>query len=249
MIISKVVVCISAYKKPSVAHATINAYFDLRKQMLADLGLPYTEPSPNQHWWFYENYLFESSEIRRLQDVWAKYREELGDESDDVSMEIDWLNDFVSEGEIKLSDKVYVSDPTYGFYEDSYCASSIKDVLPGVYLCSVQKTGTGCIASIKVVHTDYLDKEKKYDFNEPAECEYIGVDSGTCGIFDYQYKKKQRDWSSIITKDVEIFDYRAFISRTGFGDGSYFCYVMRNEEEKVVGIRVVYIDGEDIGIV
>lgn len=93
-----------------------------------------------------------------------------------------------NKGTITLGAKVMVSDPCYGL--NTWCQGILENVLPGEYECVVGfvdegKWGTR-VAGIEVIHKDYT--EKLNGFN-PEEFE-VGVDSGTAGIFDYEYYAK-----------------------------------------------------------
>ena len=93
-------------------------------------------------------------------------------------------------GTIELNDKVHISDPCYSV--DTWCAGTLKNVLPGIYHCFYQKVDNGDwgtrIASIEVRHENYLDIE-------PTEVTNIdvGVDSGQAGIYDLDYFAKNRE--------------------------------------------------------
>ena len=100
-------------------------------------------------------------------------------------------------GEIALFDKVRISDPCYDM--DTWCAGTLEDVLPGIYHCFSQKVNTGRwgirVASIEIRHKDYLDTNPK----EIQDID-VGVDSGTCGIYDLEYFKNIKNNSEIYKK-------------------------------------------------
>lgn len=93
----------------------------------------------------------------------------------------------VEKGFITLSDKVMVSDPCYGL--NTWCQGVLENVLPGRYSCKVGFTDEGewgtRVADIRVEHID--SEIIDYDCLEEFE---VGVDSGTAGIFDYEYYKR-----------------------------------------------------------
>ena len=103
----------------------------------------------------------------------------------------------VEKGFITLNDKVMVSDPCYGL--NTWCQGVLENVLPGKYLCKVgfidDRWGTR-VADIRVKYVD--SKEIEYDCLEEFE---VGVDSGTAGIFDYEYYKKyhmdSKEWPHV----------------------------------------------------
>ena len=94
----------------------------------------------------------------------------------------DWQN---SNGTITLGEVVKVSDPRYG--DDTWCSGKLTDVLPGEYECSHALMDEGDwgirVSGIRVVHKDYLGTIPDIKMSEID----VGVDSGQCGIFDYDY--------------------------------------------------------------
>lgn len=204
-------------------------------------------------------------------------------------------------GFIKLGDKVMVSDPCYGL--NTWCQGVLENVLPGEYECKVGFSDEGDwgnrVADIEVVHEDYIDKFLEM---RPEEFE-VGVDSGTAGIFDYDYYTKyhsdssewphidnnwynrtgnltfvtkknpnyvefpwddnaenmseqykkfrewtrdvKKSWSTIQCFDGNTIDGLGLVSSSGYGDGGYTCWTARNDEGKVIAIRVEYIGEYD----
>ena len=207
----------------------------------------------------------------------------------------------VNKGIITLSDKVMVSDPCYGL--NTWCQGVVENVLPGEYECIVGFSDEDIfgmrVADIEVVHKDYF--EKFLDYREEAF--EVGVDSGTAGIFDYEYYKKYhtdrnetehvdddwydrtgdltfvtkrnphyeefpwddnaedmaaqykrfREWTNDVWKswptiqcfDANTMDGLGFVSSSGYGDGGYTCWTAKNDEGKVVAIRVEFIGEYD----
>lgn len=94
-----------------------------------------------------------------------------------------------TKGIIRLNDKVMVSDPCYGL--NTWCQGVLENVLPGEYVCKATFSDEGDwgnrVADIEVVHMDYVDDNALDYYAEDFE---VGVDSGTAGIFDYEYYKK-----------------------------------------------------------
>lgn len=92
----------------------------------------------------------------------------------------------IEKGNIRLGDKVMISDPCYGL--DTWCQGVLKNVLPGEYKCFVEYSDEGewgtRVSAIEVRHQDYAERE--LDLIDPEDFE-VGVDSGQAGIFDYDY--------------------------------------------------------------
>lgn len=170
----------------------------------------------------------------------------------------------VNKGIITLNDKVMVSDPCYGL--NTWCQGVLENVLPGKYECKVGFADEGewgtRVADIEVIHNDYL--KEFLDYND--EDFDVGVDSGTAGVFDYEYYKKYHkdrserdhvnsDWYErtgdiTFVTDIQCFDANTidglgFVSSSGYGDGCYTCWTARDDEGKIVAIRVEFIIEED----
>ena len=95
-------------------------------------------------------------------------------------------------GEIELGNMAFLSDPCYG----TKCRGNTTiNTLEGRYNAYVTYTERNTfysekrISSILVVHKDFSSKYKKMPKDE-REMLICAVDSGTCGIFNYDYYKK-----------------------------------------------------------
>ncbi|EGC04023.1 DUF4241 domain-containing protein [Ruminococcus albus] len=181
----------------------------------------------------------QKEEHDRIKAITDKYSTE------PVHVEMNCLYDYVKRGTITLDTRVRVSDPCYDM--GTWCAGSLENVLPGTYNCFCQNTGEGRVAAIKVVHEKYAPEEY-----EPDELQNIdvGVDSGECGIYDEDYfakKCKDKEWyeSTFVQRGAAPLDDKAFISSSGYGDGSYECFVARNPEGKIVAIKILFISFEE----
>lgn len=99
------------------------------------------------------------------------------------------INHVFTKGIIQLGNKVMVSDPCYGL--NTWCQGVLENVLPGEYTCKVEFSYEGDwgirVAGIWVIHKDYVDFDEIIWTAEDFE---VGVDSGTAGVFDYEYYKK-----------------------------------------------------------
>lgn len=94
----------------------------------------------------------------------------------------------------------------------------------------------------------YFETNKEY-------IDEITVDSGTAGFFNKKYYLEHHyedeideEWyDEYICKklnDVDVFDNKCFISCSGFGDGMYGVYALYNEDGKIVGAQIEYIENE-----
>ena len=105
-----------------------------------------------------------------------------GEEKWNICADGDWQN---SNGTITLGETVKVSDPCYGL--DTWCSGKLENVLPGEYVCSHALVDEGSwgirVSGIRAVHKDYFNTLPGIYLSEID----VGVDSGQCGIYDYDY--------------------------------------------------------------
>lgn len=162
---------------------------------------------------------------------------------------------------ITLGNKVVVSDPCYEL--DTWCAGTLNNVLPGEYNCDIVKKNTwwgNRVTHLYAIHADY--NTELNEINEMQDFE-VGVDSGTAGIFDYEYYalyhfgKTDDQWydhricnafypnSTEMRIDIIQTQYKGVVSHSGFGDGSYTCFVKRNDEGQIIAIMIEYISDDE----
>ena len=165
-------------------------------------------------------------------------------------------------GSINLGCEVICSDPCYTDYGiDSDINTYIKNVKRGIYNAyyeTMQLKGWGNrISSIIVFNAMYEDGI--YKEIDTTDFEWYGdccVDSGTCGIFDYDYYDDTHDdedyhneWYDIyickLLDKVALFEGNSICSSSGLGDGCYGVYVKYDDKGKVIAIQIKYIDKDD----
>lgn len=175
------------------------------------------------------------------------------------------MNDIEYIGTFNLGTKVMVSDPCYKL--DTWCQGVLENVKSGVWEAYIKISDEGDwglrVAELITISSEHCEKYLTI-MDEHQEFE-VGVDSGTAGIFDYDYYAKyhkedeidEKWYNTIIHKQFfpthdssgwknSIFtDSEGVASSSGYGDGGYDCYVARNDEGEIVGIRIVYISEED----
>lgn len=154
--------------------------------------------------------------------------------------------------------KVRVTDPCYDL--NVWCATTL-DMLKGKYVMNTEVRDEGDwgkrIGYIKINHIDYKDIEPSC-----FECT-VGVDSGQCGFFDYDYYAKyhkshfvddneeDNDWYKRVCKitldepNYGIIDNMGCVSESGFGDGMYEVYVGYNDKDEIVSAMIVFIYDEN----
>lgn len=155
---------------------------------------------------------------------------------------------------IKLGSKVLVSDPCYDY--PTWCTKLVENVKPGNYNTNVTYCYGNMVSDLQVIHEDY----DMYDLDWYPVVADIGVDSGQCGIFDFdqgqsiigtgEYDEKDSFYGKACacthnadTKYGEMDTY-GVVSRSGGGDGTYDLYVADIDDE-IVGIKVVFIDTDE----
>ena len=148
-------------------------------------------------------------------------------------------------GTIELGEVIRVSDPCYDM--DVWCAGTIENVLPGKYNCYFTITDDRDwgkhVSELEVVH----ETEKECKEFTLADFE-VGVDSGTCGIYDIDYFSENRDdadWYTRVTDPTidgfgDVHDGKCVVCSSGYGDGGYDCCVGRSNG-KAVAFKVRFI--------
>ena len=150
---------------------------------------------------------------------------------------------------ITLKDKVVVSDPCYKLgLSGQLCLRGVK---PGKWSCSTEKID-GRVSELCLRHTKHC-----FALIDESVSRNIGVDSGQCGVFDFDYYAANvndddfddlNSWyRRVCNKTIEEscwgeIDGLGCVSESGWGDGCYECLVGRNEAGEIVGIRLVYIE-------
>lgn len=158
-------------------------------------------------------------------------------------------------GQIQLGNSVRVSDPCYDM--NVWCAGTLENILKGVYNAYVKiqdnKDGWGRrITELSVCHSCHRFRSSKKEMVGS-----VGVDSGTCGIYDLEYYEEHHYDDSIdeewYSKHVcesafwkkpyqsSLLDGKGVMSCTGYGDGQYSVYVKKNEIGQIYQITIVYI--------
>lgn len=157
-------------------------------------------------------------------------------------------------GNIVLGNKVMVSDPCYRI--GTWCQGVVENVVPGTYNCHVEHCYDDFwgdrVSAIEVVNENYNVNAGDY-----VETDFeVGVDSGQAGIFDYEYYAKHHkddNWYgrvcniTLAKESSGTTDNNGLVSSSGYGDGSYWCYVAHdlNGNGNVIAIRVEFITEED----
>ena len=151
-------------------------------------------------------------------------------------------------GTVELGDEVKISDPCYGTVV--WCSGECENIEAGIWDCYIAMTEDCSNPAYLVMCKD------GYQFDIPKEIEMasIGVDSGTCGVYDLDYYEKyhserdvDEDWyhrnvMSWCMKDRAFIceEGMGFVSNTGYGDGCYYFLTERNTKGRVVRMAIDY---------
>ena len=154
--------------------------------------------------------------------------------------------------QIQLGKRVRISDPCYG--TDVWCSGVVDNVKEGTYNVDVEISDEGMwgnrVKSLTGIHSDYSG----HSIIEKVPFE-VGVDSGQCGIYDEDYYRQYHDnddcnddWYHDICQLTDPFgtkDDKCVVSSSGYGDGSYDCFLLRDKNNEVVGFQIVFIEDEE----
>ncbi|KYH29044.1 hypothetical protein CLTEP_27390 [Clostridium tepidiprofundi DSM 19306] len=160
------------------------------------------------------------------------------------------------------SGKMVISDPIYEL--GTWC-QGVLDVKKGKYNAFLIKSDEGnwgirC-KEILVFHEEVRDIENiEWDLTDIN----VGVDSGQAGFFDFKTYRKDKiipegstsfmpdePWYSTCC-DLTLSEEQAgvfesgLVSSSGYGDGSYSCFVAKNENNEIIALRIVFISDNDI---
>jgi len=167
----------------------------------------------------------------------------------------------VKVGEFRiLSSTAVISDPCYSI--GMWCQGSLENVKRGIWSAFVLIGNDDCIAKLQAFHGRKVNAYEAAIWGKvPYE---IGVDSGQCGIFAANHYRDDASvkfvarlgtevicadepWYSICCDRTLNTDHRAGIipygcvSASGYGDGSYRCYIQKNDNSQIVGIKIEFI--------
>lgn len=169
--------------------------------------------------------------------------------------------------EIKLSNKVIITDPCYGIqdYPNPHTKLVLDNVKEGVYKVNVLYSDEGTWGK-RVAALEVINKQNDLsgtNLHMIDRLELVGsvcVDSGQMSISDYNYYKTlcnavgeiDDSWYDVfcaLTLSADQFgviDNSSVVSRTGYGDGDYAVVVgYWNKEIVYISVRFIVEDEED----
>lgn len=163
------------------------------------------------------------------------------------------------------SGEVMISDPCYDV--DTWCNGTIEGVKKGKWNASVEKDKKdGRCMRLIAWHSDITMPDVS-SYKWGMEDITVGVDSGQAGIFDIEHFKKDEDVTNVkrISNQEPICEDEPWysiccdrtlneigagvipfgcVSSSGYGDGSYDCYAIR-QRNTCVAIMIIFCDEED----
>ena len=157
------------------------------------------------------------------------------------SLEYVWMMDF--------DDKIDISDPCYP--RDGHSNIIDYKIKPGRYGCYIkygkpEEYEENRIAEISIIKKGYGGTNDMI-WNEVGT---IGVDSGLAGFFNHKIEYTDEEWDDFCDRLGEEakwwlnFD-NGFFSRSGWGDGGYYVYESRNNDNEVIALKIVFIEYDE----
>ncbi|OAB48036.1 DUF4241 domain-containing protein [Paenibacillus antarcticus] len=158
------------------------------------------------------------------------------------------------------SGQIVVSDPCYELNRDTIIMGVLDNVLNGTWVGQVGKMevrdwGEAC-SKLSAFHSSVAEQMEHLEW---VKCSFIvGVDSGQAGIFDInKYRISDSDVQETDTDtdnawylsccDITESGHEAgvldggVVSHTGMGDGTYGAYMATNQQDQVIGVKIVFI--------
>jgi Protein of unknown function (DUF4241) len=165
------------------------------------------------------------------------------------------------------SGKAMVSDPCYT--KGTWCQGELDKVKNGEWVANVEQSDEGMWG---IRNSELIAYHNQYGM--PSSWQWsrenfdIGVDSGQCGFYDLDFYRNDSMVGEIenrlhfdLNEDGERFyalncdmtggemraDVMEFgtVSSSGYGDGGYTLYTVRDSDGLVVAMKVVFIEDED----
>lgn len=164
-------------------------------------------------------------------------------------------------GDFKVnSGQLVVADPCYELDTNIIIMGVLEAVLNGTWASEVEKVEIPDWGEANAKLTAYHHSAAEQGaFLEWIKCPFVaGVDSGQAGIFDIQKYRIPDANATSDSSDTDSDWYLAccnitesgeeagvldggVVSRTGIGDGAYGVYKAVNEQDQVVGVKIVFI--------
>jgi hypothetical protein len=146
---------------------------------------------------------------------------------------------------------VHLSDPCYNI--GTWCGQYNVPAKNGDWEATVEYSDGGRVASFSAYNVGPTYSPHRMPTTQTRFD--IGVDSGQFGIFDAEIYDPESDYESpgfyrdccdatLARAGAGAVQDKGFVSRTGWGDGSYECVMTKTEDGELVGIDIVFIYDE-----
>lgn len=148
-----------------------------------------------------------------------------------------------------VSGKVCLSDPCYK--AGTWCGKYDLPAKNGTWYVTVVNDG-GTVHSFVAEHEDYEGDTTSNDW-----ITRLGVDSGQFGVFDSSiydgggdfdlpgFYKDCCDTTLQVGTPFGVVQSKGFVSSSGYGDGVYNAFVLRNQDDELVHIAVTFIEDDE----
>lgn len=149
------------------------------------------------------------------------------------------------------SNKIDITDPCYD--RDVWCRMSVE-IVPGEYTVFVEEKEASDwgrrIASLTIANTKNFSYTSDGEMvsvvmNKGDVVGEIGVDAGLAGFFIDKPDFSDEEWSSLCDNYFLCGEYGTLYcgvwSRSGFGDGGYNVYGIKNNQGKYTALQIRFI--------
>lgn len=158
------------------------------------------------------------------------------------------------------SGQLVVADPCYELDRDTIIMGVLESALTGTWVGEVEKIELRdwgeANAKLTAYHHSVAEQAASLEW---IKCSFVaGVDSGQAGIFDIDKHRipdadapdgkqdQDTEWYFACCDLTESGEEAGVleggvVSRTGMGDGAYGVYKAVNEDNQVVGVKIVFI--------
>jgi hypothetical protein len=169
----------------------------------------------------------------------------------------------ISLGSFQLSSgQMAVSDPCYDRSTSDDLRGELKNVKTGTWNAfsfqgDVPSWGER-IHELQVLHQTVSYETASNSTWSREESFDVGVDSGQAGFFDNsqypygnigEYGETETFYGRVCETTLNessggIIDNFGVASSSGYGDGCYQCYTLRNEQDEIIGAKIIFIAPE-----
>lgn len=153
-------------------------------------------------------------------------------------------------GEMVFDNNIDISDPCYS--RDGYSNIIDYKIKGGKYGCYIkygkpEEWEENRIAEIAIIKKGY-GGTKDMVWNK---ADAIGVDSGLAGFFNHKNEYSNEEWSDFCDRLCDREEKwwvnidNGFFSESGWGDGGYYVYESRNNNNEVIALKIVFIEYDE----